>query len=100
MVDVLAAHGALIEERQLAQAVGGHEHGKRPADTLLGGVAVQAFGRGIPGRDEPAERNRHDRIVRGIDDRSREHALFLTQLALGDVEEGDDDAVDDMSIVR
>jgi hypothetical protein len=39
------------------------------ADRLLGGVAEQPLGAGVPGPDDSVERLADDRIVRGFDDR-------------------------------
>jgi hypothetical protein len=60
-----------------------HEHvaaGRADGDRL--GHAEHACGGGVPGQDGAVEREAHDRVARGLDDRG-EPALLLLRLPLG-----------------
>ena len=78
----------------LRDAIGGDHQGNMATDSLLGCVAEEPFGRGVPALNFAAERLADDGVIRGLDDRRQQPrrqqlaglVLFLTPLR-GDVAE-------------
>src|SRR5690606_11476838 len=79
MVNALATSEALQDFRLLIGVFTGDQHGHRMSDDLVRGIAVHAFGGGVPRGDQPVERLGHDGVVGRIDHRG-EAALHLVVL--------------------
>src|SRR5229473_1410940 len=79
---------------QLVLVFGRHRQGKRPADRLLRGEAVDARGPGVPAGDAAVRLERDDGVGGIGDDRGQARQRLLVALALRYVQERDDYAVD------
>jgi hypothetical protein len=68
VVDLLPGDDPAKDQLLLAGSLLGDDHADRPADRLVGRVAVQPRGCLVPARDDALERLAKDRVVRGGDE--------------------------------
>jgi hypothetical protein len=85
MLHPFAAPEPLHDVREVVLMVGRDQDGHRPADDLLGGVAVQRLGSAIPARNRALQILADDGILARLDDGRQPQARFLGPLLLGNV---------------
>ncbi len=90
VLDPLAAAEPLQDRALLVVPLRRDDQGDRPADGLLGRVAEEPLGPGVPRADDAVERLADDRVVGRLDDGRQPRLGLLRPLALGHVAEDQD----------
>ena len=87
MVDGLAAPNPFQNRRVPVLDIWWDEHADWPAYNLLGGIAEEPLGAGIPGGNYAVKILAHDRVVGGRDDRPQPGLDYIRLPPLSDVAE-------------